>query len=91
MQAQIKQIKPDPVEIRELRYGDNFEFDGWIYKVLTGVKQFTTGEYENSIFAATESSGEVRSFSQNTAVYPLLDASLDFEYDFERKFEEGRY
>ena len=97
MQAYINIIKPDAIELHELRSGDNFEHsnhEGWIFKLVSGIKQYTpdSSDFNSSEtkFAVVECSGEVMALKGTDKVYPLLETNAHFSYDFERKFEEDR-
>lgn len=92
MQANIKQLKPGYIYLQELRPGDNFELEGWVYKVLTGIGKFTPDGHFNKfdIFCVVESSGEVVMLDHDSRVYPLLEVEAQFEYDFDRNFEKAR-
>lgn len=92
MNAHIKINKPNPVELSELRPGDNFEHphnDGWVCKVITGIPD-PQPSAEEVVYSVTESSGELMVFNHNEKVYPLLDGECIFTYDFDRNFEKDR-
>lgn len=96
--AHIKRITPDPVLLSELRAGDCFEstqHSDWVFKLLTGVKQFCKEGGDNTketvVYAATMCSGEVFQFNYDHKVHPLKVVGEDsYEYDFELDFESHR-
>lgn len=95
MTAHIKHITPDTVCLSDLRAGDNFEHPdkkSWVFKKLTGVKQFCTGgnQAESVCYASTECSGEVFQFLEEEQVIPLKEPTVHYEYDFEYEFISKR-
>ncbi|AUR87421.1 hypothetical protein NVP1101O_010 [Vibrio phage 1.101.O._10N.261.45.C6] len=97
MTAHIKHVKPDLVVLHELRAGDNFEHtehEGWVFKKISGVKQFIPECDDNAsekyTYAVTECSGEVFQFKENCKVYPLIEPTISYAYDFDREFEGKR-
>ena len=97
MTAHIKHVQPDLVELSELRGGDNFQHPShgdWVFKKVTGVKQFISESSKNNTnsicYAVTECSGEVIQFKESDKVYPLIEPQVMYEYDFERQFETKR-
>lgn len=92
MNVVIEQRKPAPVQLGELRPGDNFEYAQEVYKVLKGVGKFvpnpigapaTQGD-PWSIYCVNESSGQLVQFSSDLAVSPLQDLVVSLSYDFGR-------
>lgn len=91
MQAAIHTDKPEPVELGDLRPGNNFEhaeYDGWVFKVASGNAKLM--DSKKHVLVVVESSGEIMTLRITDLVYPLLEPAVRFSYDFDRNFEKER-